>query len=56
MTNLSIFLRSQSHQEKEVLKTYLQKAQDDITNLLDEKRRLMETVRALQVNLFFIRF
>lgn len=32
-----------------MLKSYLKRAQDDITNLLDEKRTLLETVRSLQV-------
>lgn len=32
-----------------MLRTYLKKAQDDITVLLDEKRRLLDTVRTLQV-------
>lgn len=38
-------------QESEVLKTYLKKAQDDIVALLDEKRKLLDTVRNLQVNI-----
>lgn len=38
-----------------MLRSYLKKAQDDITALLDEKRRLLDTVRTLQVRFnFFI--
>lgn len=43
-------------QESDVLRSYLKKAQDDITTLLDEKRRLLDTVRTLQVCFtFFIK-
>lgn len=37
------------HQESETLRSFLRKAQDDISNLLDEKRKLLETVQHLQV-------
>lgn len=33
-----------------MLKTYLKKAQDDVVVLLDEKRKLLDTVRNLQVS------
>lgn len=33
-----------------MLKTYLKKAQDDIVVLLEEKRKLLDTVRNLQVS------
>lgn len=36
-------------QECDMLRSYLKKAQDDITVLLDEKRKLLDTVRTLQV-------
>lgn len=36
-------------QESDMLRSYLKKAQDDITALLDEKRKLLDTVRTLQV-------
>lgn len=41
-------------QECDVLRNFLKKAQDDITVLLDEKRRLLDTVRTLQVCIAFI--
>lgn len=41
--------RSKTRQESEMLKSYLKKAQDDIVVLLDEKRKLLDTVRNLQV-------
>lgn len=43
--------RSKARQESELLKSYLKKAQDDIVALLDEKRKLLDTVRNLQVSL-----
>lgn len=36
-------------QESDMLKIYLQKAQDNVTMLLEEKRKLLEKVRGLQV-------
>lgn len=45
----NLFGRTNSQQESDMLKSYLKRAQDDITNLLDEKRTLLETVRSLQV-------
>lgn len=41
-------------QESETLRLYLRKAQDDISNLLDEKRKLLETVQHLQVKIDLI--
>ncbi|XP_055295755.1 bridge-like lipid transfer protein family member 3B isoform X2 [Sitodiplosis mosellana] len=42
---------SKARQESDVLKSYLKKAQDDILVLLDEKRKLLDTVRNLQQQL-----
>lgn len=44
------FRRSKARQESDMLKTYLKKAQDDVVALLDEKRKLLDTVRNLQVS------
>lgn len=41
--------RGKMKQESDMLRSYLKKAQDDITALLDEKRKLLDTVRTLQV-------
>lgn len=43
--------RSKARQESDMLKSYLKKAQDDIIGLLDEKRKLLDTVRNLQVSI-----
>lgn len=43
------FFRGKLKQEGDTLKLYLQKAQDNITMLLEEKRKLLEKVRGLQV-------
>lgn len=37
--------------ESDTLKMYLQKAQENITVLLEEKRKLLEKVRGLQVRI-----
>lgn len=37
--------------ESDTLKLYLQKAQENITVLLEEKRKLLEKVRGLQVRI-----
>lgn len=50
-SNHLLIFRSKARQESDVLKSYLKKAQDDIVVLLDEKRKLLDTVRNLQVNL-----
>lgn len=42
--------RSKARQESDMLKSYLKKAQDDMALLLDEKRKLQDTVRSLQVS------
>lgn len=43
------FCRNKIKQECDVLRAYLKKAQDDKTVWLDEKRKLLETVRVLRV-------
>lgn len=37
-----------------MLKSYLKKAQDDVVALLDEKRKLLDTVRNLQVCIILV--
>lgn len=43
-------------QENDILRTYLKGAQDDISNFLDEKKTLLDTVKSLQVCYFFLNF
>ncbi|XP_031623665.1 UHRF1-binding protein 1-like isoform X3 [Contarinia nasturtii] len=42
---------NRARQESDLLRTYLKKAQDDAAALLDEKRKLLDTVRNLQQQL-----
>lgn len=51
ITNSIFNYRSKARQESDLLKSYLKKAQDDIVALLDEKRKLLDTVRNLQVSI-----
>lgn len=50
MTNFDSTYRNKMKQESDTLKIYLQKAQENITMLLEEKRKLLEKVRGLQVS------
>lgn len=45
-----LFFSGKLKQESEALKKCLKRAQDDISMLLEEKRKLLDTVRSLQVN------
>lgn len=44
-----IIFRGKLKQESDVLKTCLKRAQDDITTLLEEKRKLLDKIRSMQV-------
>ncbi|EDW25338.1 GL26541, partial [Drosophila persimilis] len=48
--------RQKTKQETDVLRSYLKAAQDDISILLEEKKALLDTIRALQVILFYLCF
>lgn len=39
-------------QESDELRSYLKKSQDNVNVLLDEKRKLLETIRELRVSFF----
>lgn len=43
--------RNKIKQESDELRSYLKKSQDNVNVLLDEKRKLLETIRGLRVSL-----
>lgn len=43
--------RNKIKQESDELRSYLKKSQDNVNALLDEKRKLFETIRGLRVSL-----